>query len=329
MIMAGMQASLISIVMRIARVKLSPHTNDHVLVAGAGDVGMRMAKLAQERGQTVDLLVRNPDRALRLRELGWPVIQLDLDDTSAADVLAQGNRWHTLYYTIPPASSGDEQWSDERLDSLLQSLERAQKPPEQCIYISTSGVYGDHAGGWVNEETPPMPVTPRAKRRLAAENLLFSWCDRLGKSARVIRVPGIYGPGRLPIERIRQQIPVIHPDEAPWSNRIHADDLAAICVQLANALADQFSCEVFNVSDGHPSTMTQYFFDIADIAGWPRPPTISLHEARKVFSPQLLTFLDESRRLDITKLLQVRGIDLKYSDSREGIRLALMADGLI
>ena len=306
--------------------------HERVLVAGAGDIGLRMAELERQRGRRVWLLARTPERAGILRELGYAVMELDLDTVSTQPPaclqpqLAQG--WHTVYYTIPPASSAGHD-SDVRLTRLLAWLKAEGSLPAQWCYISTSGVYGPHDGAWVNESTPPAPVTARGRRRLAAEHTLEDWCQEQGVLCRILRVPGIYGPGRLPLARIRQRLPVVHPDEAPWSNRIHADDLAAIAVHLMHVLETGKPFEVFNVSDGRPSTMTEYFFDVADLAGLPRPPAISMQEAREVFTPQLMSFLDESRRLDISKLQAVPGICLRFPDSREAIRQILLEEGTV
>jgi nucleoside-diphosphate-sugar epimerase len=110
---------------------------------------------------------------------------------------------------------------------------------------------------------------------------------------------------------------VLREAEAPYTNRIHADDLAAICVA---ALDSEHRNTVYNVSDGHPSTMTDYFFRVADAAGLPRPPVVDREEAEQVLSEGMLSFLQDSRRMDNRKLLQELGVILKYPDLETGLR---------
>jgi nucleoside-diphosphate-sugar epimerase len=136
----------------------------------------------------------------------------------------------------------------------------------------------------------------------------------------VLRVGGIYGPGRLPIERLRQALPVLRPEESLPGNRIHADDLAAACVAAGErGRADA----IYNVSDGQDSTMTEYFFAVADALGLPRPPTVSLAEARGRLSQVMLSYLTESRRLDNRRMREELGVVLQYPDLASGLRSCL------
>ena len=130
-------------------------------------------------------------------------------------------------------------------------------------------------------------------------------------------MPGIYGPGKLPLERLRKGLPVLREAEAPYTNRIHADDLATICVA---ALDSDHHNTVYNVSDGHPSTMTDYFFRVADAAGLPRPPVVSREEAQQVLSAGMLSFLQDSRRMSNQKLLRDLRVTLRYPDLDTGLQ---------
>jgi nucleoside-diphosphate-sugar epimerase len=136
----------------------------------------------------------------------------------------------------------------------------------------------------------------------------------------ILRVPGIYSPGRLPVERVRQGVPVLIETDAPWSNRIHADDLAAACFAAARCGR---SGQAYNISDGHPTTMTDYFWRIADLYGLPRPPAISMAEARRVLSPSMLSFLEESKRLDTRRMRDELGVALRYPDLASGLPTCL------
>ena len=189
--------------------------------------------------------------------------------------------------------------------------------PRRIVYISTSAVYGDCHGAWITEEQPVQPATERGVRRLDAEQQLRGWAERHGAEWVILRVPGIYGPGKLPLTRLREGLPVLREADAPYTNRIHADDLAVICVA---ALDNDHHNTVYNVSDGHPSTMTDYFFKIADAAGLPRPPVVNREEAQQALSQGMLSFLQDSRRMDNRKLLHDLGVTLQYPDLEAGLQ---------
>jgi nucleoside-diphosphate-sugar epimerase len=129
-------------------------------------------------------------------------------------------------------------------------------------------------------------------------------------------VAGIYGPGKLPLARLRRGEPTVRESEAPYTNRIHIDDLVRVCLA---ALARGGDGEVYNVSDGVPGNMTDYFNQVADWAGLPRPPQIPLAEATDRLSAGMLSYLQESRRLDSGKLRRELGVALRYPDLASGL----------
>jgi len=184
------------------------------------------------------------------------------------------------------------------------------------VYISTTGVYGDCGGAWVDESRPVNPLAPRAKRRWDAECAWQAWRKASGRELVILRVPGIYGPDRLPLERLRAGLPLVRESEAPYTNRIHADDLAEVCVA---AMRRGHDGEVYNACDGHPGTMTDYFNRIADLAGLPRPPQIPLAEATERLSEGMLSYLRESRRLDNRKMREELGVTLRYPSLEQGL----------
>ena len=164
--------------------------------------------------------------------------------------------------------------------------------------ISTSGVYGDCQGQIVTEDVKLSPLTSRAKRRVHAEQSLIDFCKQYDCSYVILRVGGIYGAERLPIHRLNK-ITVICPDEAPASNRIHVIDLARIC---HSAMISPVANEMINVSDGHSTSMTDYYYKIADLAGVPRPRCVPMSQANKELSPAMLSFVNESRQLSVEKM---------------------------
>jgi nucleoside-diphosphate-sugar epimerase len=282
-----------------------------VLIIGCGDIGRRVAARLLEQGRAVTGMVRSEASAMAVRATGAHGMRIDLDSDTPPDGCCSG--FSEVYYFAPPPREGD---TDERLGHCLAQFD-AGPPPRRIVYISTSAVYGDCDGAWITEAQPLAPTTSRGRRRLDAETRLHAWTQARGTDLVILRVPGIYGPGKLPLSRLEQGLPVLRESEAPWTNRIHADDLAAICIAAMQADRPD---EVYNVSDGHPSNMTDYFFRVADAAGLPRPPEVAMEEAARVLSPGMMSFLQDSRRMKNDKLLRELDIILQYPDLDAGLR---------
>lgn len=281
-----------------------------VLIVGCGDIGHRVAMLERGEGFQVYAVARSPHAAERLAASDIEPVSGDLDwPDSLAEMPVRGS---LVYYFAPPPPRGA---TDPRLDAFLHSV-RPNSLPERIVLISTTGVYGDCGGQWVTERRAPRPGSDRARRRLDAERSLQSFGREHRVPVVVLRVPGIYGPGRLPERRLRAGEPVLNESEAPFSNRIHADDLARACVCASRR---GLAYEVYNVSDDKPTTMTDYFFKVADLLGIARPPAISMREAKERLSPGMLSYLLESRRIDNTKMHKVLGVELMYPDIERGL----------
>lgn len=278
-----------------------------IFIIGCGDIGLRVARLWQARGSTVQALARSDTAAARLAGAGITAVRGDLDIPTTLVTLPLAGA--TVYYFAPPPAQGD-------IDPRMRAFTAAGWRPERVIYISTSGVYGDHGGAWVDEDTPPAPGTDHARRRLDAETALRAWGRENGVKVNVLRVGGIYGPSRWPLERLQAGTPVLREEECGYTNRIHADDLAAICVATAERGGTD---RIYNVSDGCNGTMTQYFYAVADRFGLPHPPALTLAEAKRHLSPAMLSYLTESRRLDNRRMLQELGVTLRYPTLADGL----------
>jgi len=277
-----------------------------VLIVGCGDIGRRVAALYQSAGVPVTGLVRSAESAAALAAAGIEPLRCDLDAEVPAALPAAG-LW---FWFAPPPGRGT---TDTRLRRFLAGVRTA---PRRVLLISTTGVYGDSGGAWIDESAPVAPGSDRGRRRLDAERTLTAWAAARGVETVVLRVPGIYGPGRLPLARLRAGTPLLRPSEAPWTNRIHQDDLATAC-QVAMAHAAPGS--VINACDGHPGNMTEYFLRIADHFGIPHPPLLSRAEAERVLSPGMLSYLRESRRICNDRLLALPGMRLRYPDLAAGL----------
>ncbi len=282
-----------------------------VLIVGCGDIGVRVARRLQQVGGNVSGLARSGASEARLRGMGITPLMGNLDDAASLNVLPSADK--LVLYFAPPPGGGP---FDSRMRNFCQTVD-PEKLPAKLVYVSTSGVYGDCGGEWVTEETPINPQTSRAQRRADAEATLQEWAGKHAVPLVILRVTGIYGPGRLPLARIQQGHPILREAESPPTNRIHADDLAAVCVRAAEKAADG---HIFNVSDGQPGTMTQYFNAVCDLLGLPRLPQIDMQEAQQVMNPMMLSYLTETRRMDNRKMMEQLGVTLVYADLNSGLK---------
>ena len=280
-----------------------------MLIVGCGDVGRKLAARARQQKYAVYCLVRRTNSAASLLENGLNAAAVDLD--LAAPTLTGEWDQEQVYYLAPPPSQGT---MDPRMTRFLAALPTDK--PHRIVYISTTGVYGDCAGEWVDESRPANPQVDRARRRYDAEQQLRHWHDTGNGTLVVLRVAGIYGPGKLPLERLRSNTPMIGAEVAPWTNRIHIDDLVSVCEA---AMARGRDDAVYNVSDGHPGNMRDYFDRVADLYQLPRAPLIGAEEARRSLSPGMLSYLAESRRLDNSRMLDELGVTLRYPDLASGL----------
>lgn len=285
----------------------------HVLIAGCGYVGQRLAQRLQADFDVTGL-VRSSQRVAELGREGIRAIAIDLDRVRAGVAIPERLDQEAILYLTPPPVLGE---SDLRLDRFLQL---ATVPPRTFVYMSTTGVYGDTAGAVVDESSAVQPRTDRARRRVSAEEMTRVWCNERRVRRVVLRVPGIYGPQRLPMERLQHLEPVVREREAGLNNRIHVDDLVEACVR---AIANPEARGVYNVTDGQPLSSTTFINLVAKVAGLPAPPQVSMEEAQLTFSPERLSFLNESRRVSNERMLKHLGVALRYANIEEGIRASL------
>jgi nucleoside-diphosphate-sugar epimerase len=223
-----------------------------------------------------------------------------------------------LLYCVPPPGGG---LFDTRARSLCAGL-ALSAPPAKIVYLSATSVYSETNGGVVTEDSPTAPVSAMGKRRLDAEAAFREFGAAHGTSVVILRISGIYGPGRLPLMQISQGQPLLREEESRPSNRIHADDLARICLAAAEKGVDG---DIFNVSDGHPGSMTSYFNAAADALGMPRQPQVTLEEARQAMSPLMFSYVSESRVVDNTRMQERLGIRLRYPTLAEGLPASVQA----
>ncbi len=282
-----------------------------LLIVGYGDIGQRVARLAHTTGYQVSAASRSIHLKTTEQESGVELYTANLDRLGTLGQLP--TRQSMVLYLAPPPPHGD---TDPRIQMFCKSILKTELPAK-IVYVSTSGVYGDCDGALVDETRPPHPETDRAKRRLDAEQAFRTWGMSHGVPIITLRVAGIYGPGRLPLDRLEKGGPVLRREQSPYSNRIHADDLARVCLAAVQKGTDG---AIYNVCDGEESTMTDYFMSIADFFNLPQPPEISMAEAQTQLTPEMLSYLLESRRLNNSRMLERLGIELLYPDLKSGLR---------
>ena len=288
---------------------------ERLLIIGCGDIARRALPELQRRYR-VAALVRSSDRALA--DSGVELIEGDLDDAGALATLA--GRAERIVHLAPPANGGPLDLRTRNLLAALAPQGRGAMLPQRFVYLSTSGVYGDCAGEWVEETRAPNPRTERARRRLDAERALGEWGERNKIETVILRVPGIYASDRLPLDRLIRGTPALAAEEDVYTNHIHADDLAAI---LVAALVSKGARGIYNTADDGSMKMGDFFDLVADRTGLARPSRVSREEAMHRISPELLSFMSESRRLVNRRMKTELGVRLRYPTVAEGIPMTV------
>ena len=266
-----------------------------LLIIGCGDVGLRIVSRLFTRFRVI-ALTSTPARVAQLRAAGAVAIVGDLDRRESLRRL-RGIAQRVMHLA-PPGESGSTDARTRRLAALLApTIERA-------VYISTTGVYGDHGGALIDETARLRPANTRALRRIDAEQTM-----RHSLHASVLRVPGIYAHDRLPLDRLRKGVPaLIEPDDV-HTNHIHADDLARITIA---ALARGAPARIYNAVDDSALKMADYFDAVAHATSLPRPPRLPRAEVRAALSPIAYSFFTESRRLANRRLKRELRVSLSY-----------------
>jgi dTDP-4-dehydrorhamnose reductase len=274
-----------------------------LLVLGAGYVGHRLQVRAAASGRY--------EAVHGFRSRDWNL------DSDAPPPTIEGTR---VAYLVPPPPAGE---TDPRLTRAMAALLCPQHRVERFVYVSTTGVYGDTEGGVVDEDTPPRPLTARARRRWSAEQSVRDTCMQRNIEWTILRVPGIYGPGRLPLERLQRGEPLPRSAETRPGNRIHVDDLV-LALELA-LLHPSAANSIFNVGDGDATSQPAFQRRLAELAGLPPPVLVADEEARSRLSPEAWSFLAESRRVETQRIRERLGFVPRHADCREGLRASLTA----
>lgn len=293
-----------------------------ILIVGCGDVGLRAAAALTSRCRVL-ALTSQAERVEALRARGVVPLLGNLDDARSLARLA-GLATRVLHLA-PPPSAGRQ---DPRTLRLLQALGRRGEV-RSLVYGSTSGVYGDAGGAWLDETAPVNPRTDRGYRRVDAEARVRWWgrlnASRWGTHVSVLRIPGIYAldrEGGDPRARVQRGTPVLARVDDVYTNHIHADDLARACVA---AIWRGKPGRVVHVCDDTEMHMGDYFDWVADHFGLARPPRLARAEAAAQLSPLQMSFMGESRRLCNRRLKSELRVALRYPTIQEGLSNAALS----
>ena len=277
----------------------------NLLIFGLGYTGAEIARQAATLGATVTATSRTPDQ-IKPPE-GVRLIPFD----AAAPALRAAT--HVLQ-TAPPGDHGDP---------VLARFAPNLGAPRWAGYVSTTGVYGDRAGAWVDEDTPPAPTGPRGQRRLEAEQ---AWTAAY-PHARIdlFRTAGIYGPGRSVLDDIRAGTArrIDKPDHL--FGRIHLDDIAA-AVLAAMQQDRPPGPRVLNLNDDEPAANADVNAEAARLLGLSPPPLVPYNEALEGMSAMGRSFWAENRKVSARKTQQRLGIAWRYPTYREGLAAILAAE---
>jgi nucleoside-diphosphate-sugar epimerase len=305
-----------------------------VLILGCGFAGKALARRLSGAGTPVTGTVREPSGAAAVEAAGAAPVVLDLGPAletgeSRRDLGALCGAHDAIVFTVGPLR-GDGGFTD-LLPPFLDALEASGARPAAFVYVSSTGVYGDRGGEWVDEATPPgTGLGPRGALRVAAEAALLAAWKKWGLPVRILRPAGIYGPGRhVGLRLAAGTCRAIEPDspaDPPLTvNRIHVDDLAAAA---GAALTGGAPGEVYVAADDRPASLREVADYAAGLMGLPPPPSEPLSAARARLGDDIHLVADRKRCRN-AKLKNDLGLRLRYPTYVEGVRAALEADGLL
>jgi nucleoside-diphosphate-sugar epimerase len=256
--------------------------------------------------------VRGTERAAVLNaRFGGRLKALAFDGVTATPELASAiSEADVALVSIPQTAKGDPV-----LAAFGEALTHAKRL-RSIVYLSTVGVYGDQGGAWVDEATPPRPDSERARERLAVEQAWQTFGQRSHKGVAILRLAGIYGPGRNALVQVTRGDArrIVKPGQV--FNRIHVGDIA----QAIDAAFARGAVGIFNVADDEPSPAGDPLVFAAQLLGRDPPPEIPFEKAAPSMSPMALSFWQECRRVRNDKLKRELGVTLDYPTYREGLR---------
>jgi nucleoside-diphosphate-sugar epimerase len=282
-----------------------------LFIFGLGYSGLEIARLAKAAGWSVAGTCTSDHKAEELRARGIEAHRFH--GTAALPAKAIGDASHILCTIAPSTKGAPSTTGDPALRTCSNLLRRAR----WLGYLSTTGVYGDHGGGWVDEDTQPTPGQPRSVERLAAER---AW-QVLGLEAAIavdiFRLPGIYGPGRSAVDQVRAGTARRVDKPGQVFSRIHVEDIAGTVLM---AITQAHAGAVYNIADDLPASSCDVVAFACELLGKPAPPVIPWDQAEPTMSAMARSFYAENRRVKNDRIKNDLGVVLRYPTYREGLR---------
>jgi nucleoside-diphosphate-sugar epimerase len=286
-------------------------TVPHLFCCGFGYTAQVLARRLAAEGWIVAGTCRTADKASVLCAAGFPVEVFDRDHPLPREALDGVTH---LLVSVPPDAAGDP----------VLAMHGEDIAAIKCLhwlgYLSTTGVYGNRGGGWVDETAALSPSGERGRRRVAAE---AGWLDlwrRRGVPVHIFRLAGIYGPGRSPFEALRAGTAKRIDKPGQVFSRIHVEDLAQV---LAASINRTRPGAVYNVCDDDPAAPEAVVAYAAGLLGMPAPPLVPFEAAE--LSPMARSFYDDNKRVSNRLIKSELGVILGYPDYRSGLA-AILAD---
>jgi nucleoside-diphosphate-sugar epimerase len=280
---------------------------------GFGYSAQALARAMQGATCRVAGTVRNPETARALASAGVESFTFDGSAPLAHAAKVLEGTTHLLV-SAPPDADGDPVLRHHAADiaDLVDSI-----PALRWLgYLSTTAVYGDHNGGWVDEDTPAAPTSDRARRRVEAERAWLELERTRGVPAHVFRLAGIYGPGRNALVDVqRSAAHRIHKRGQVFS-RIHVEDIAAA---LAASMARPRPGRIYNVCDNEPAPGDDVITHACQLLGREPPPLVSFDDAAPKLSEMARSFYADNKRVSNAAIKAALGTTLTYPDYRVGL----------
>jgi nucleoside-diphosphate-sugar epimerase len=281
------------------------------LVIGCGYLGARVARKWRESGHSVAVVTRSDERAKRFRQQGYAAI---VADVTRPETLTQLPVAESVLFAVGMDRASKNSIQEVYADGMGNVLAALPAETGRLVYISTTGVYGPADGSWVDEATVPAPQREGGQASLAAEKRIAA--HPLGQRSVILRLAGIYGPGRVPFIRELRAGEPIPARASGWLNLIHVDDAAAVVAAAAEASLSENS--VYCVSDGVPVERGEYYSEVARQIG-AAPPRFVEPDPN---SPRAAR-AEANRRISNARMLADLRVTLAFPDYRTGLASAV------
>ncbi len=276
-----------------------------LFIFGLGYCGLEIAKLARAAGWSVAGTSRTPEKLDELRRQGFAAHLFDGNAAPTAEAIGKASH---ILCTIAPGTAGDP---------ALRTSARLLRNARWLGYLSTTGVYGDQGGGWVDESTPPRPTQPRSVGRLATEYAWQATGIEAGAAVDIFRLPGIYGPGRSAIDQVKAGTARRIDKPGQVFSRIHVEDIAgAVLLAITRTAAGA----IYNVADDLPAATSDVVAFAYELLGKPVPPALPWEQVAPTMSDMARSFYAENRRVKNDRIKNELGVMLRYPTYREGLR---------